>query len=177
MLKLLDLNFYQPSKAVVEQRVKDLREIYEAASRGLGRSLDEEYRDFDGLLKDLDKTRKTFKDTINPSILVRYAMQMKPELLEFVLCPSTSDPVVHELLPRLSWNQSIRNYHNTKEFTRNFKSGSEKERKAMLEEVVSSLLFGNHQNNDVNLWLYKKYRQFCMNSGIVFDGEDVDDEE
>ncbi|MBI5066194.1 hypothetical protein HZA97_08215 [Candidatus Woesearchaeota archaeon] len=176
LLKLLDLGFYQPSTAVVEQRVKDLNEIYEAASRGLGKSLDEEYQDFDGLLKELDKTRRTFKDTINPSILVRYAMQLKPELLEFVLCPSTSDPVVHELLPRLSWNQAIRNYHNTKEFTGNFKRGSEQERKAMLDEVVSSLLFGNQQNNDVNLWLYKKYKQFCTNSGIVFDGEGTEDD-
>ncbi len=94
---------------------------------------------------------------------------MQPaELLEFFVYPATNDPVVHELLPRMSWNASIREYHDTLGFMDRFEKASDKQRKDMLVQVKSNIMFSNQQNKNVNLWLFQNHKEFCERAGIKF---------
>jgi len=38
----------------------------------------------------------------------------------------------------------------------------------MLRELQSNIMFGNQQNNNVNVWLYQNHRDFCENAGVKF---------
>jgi len=82
--------------------------------------------------------------------------------------PSSDDPIIHELLPRISWNSSMRFYHNTTKFIEDFQKAGDDEKKDMLGKISSSINFNNQQNNDVNVWLYSQYREFCEKCGIEF---------
>ncbi len=169
LVSLMELGIFKPSTAVLNQRVHDLEQMYDSASRSAGRALGKDSPEFNALAQELTKARDFFSKVINPNMQIAYASKLSPELLEFMLCPNTDDPVVHELLPRLSWNKTMRNYHYTREFIRIFKESDEAQRQKLLRDLTAHLLFNNQQNNDVNRWLYDKYRQFCVDTGVEFE--------
>jgi hypothetical protein len=38
----------------------------------------------------------------------------------------------------------------------------------MTAKIAGNLNFTNQQNNDVNAWLYRNYRELCIQEGISF---------
>jgi hypothetical protein len=143
--------------------------LSEEASRKAGRPLVLENYDFNTLVKSLGNAEKYFQNVANNDMRMGYVLRQPDEILEFMVCPDDESPIIHELLPRLSWNKTMRNYHNAPAFIRKFEAENEQGRKKMLEEVYSSINFSNQQNNDVNLWLFKNYNKFCIESGVNFN--------
>lgn len=167
--KLTELGFYEASSAILEQRISDLRHLYDDAARGKGRALNGSYSDFSSLIRELEKVETHFKSVINPQRRTKFALKQPAELLEFIVYPTTEDPIIHELLPRISWNKAIREYHNTDKFTADFLEGDTEKRQEMLRMATSNVVFSNQQNNDVNVWLYKNHKDFCVHQGVRFE--------
>lgn len=167
--KLIECGLYDPSPAVLEARIASLTALYNGMVRGTKRELGEEYPDVEYLIEELRKAENHFRQVVNKEIRTRYVLQLLPALLEFMVCPSTDDPTVHELLPRVSWNRVVRTYHNAERFIERFRQTDETGRKDLLSQITSHTILSNQQNNDVNVWLYKNYRQFCTGAGVQFD--------
>lgn len=167
LAKLVELGFFEPSAAVVHERVQVLEQMYGAAVRSIGRVVS--YDDFNAFREELAKTETLFRTAVNKDSLRRFVVNSSPELLEFMVYPSTNDPVVHELLPRLSWNRFVRRYHNADKFMYQFEHNDADGRKQLLDETVANIVMSNQQNNDVNVWLYQKHKDFCEKQGITFD--------
>jgi len=161
---LVNNGFYAPSRAVLRQRIADLTGLYTAAAAH-GSSNGSE---FSRLLESLRSANAYLENTKNPDMQRSYILQGPPELLEFMICPTTPDPLVHELLPRLSWNSALRSYRRTERFLRQFAAADEDRRRALLNGVVANLHFHNQQNNDVNVLLFTHYHDFCESTGITF---------
>ena len=85
-----------------------------------------------------------------------------------MIFPTTEDILSHELLSRLSWNENIRRYHDTKRFISIFEEDNTPYRIELLNGVVSNFLFNNQQNYDVNNWLYANHKEFCEKNSITF---------
>ncbi|MBM3199429.1 hypothetical protein FJZ53_00730 [Candidatus Woesearchaeota archaeon] len=165
---LLELGVFDTSETILAQRIKDFTEAYENATRGSGKNLSEGYPNFEHLMEGLKNVDAYFKEVVNPEVRRKYVATIDPEILEFAVCPASNEPVVHELLPRLSWNKTLRNYSNTGKFIFLYNQADDSKRKEMLTSIASNIIFSNQQNNDVNVWLYNNHRQFCTDSGIEF---------
>lgn len=81
--------------------------------------------------------------------------------------PAQDHIVLHQLLPRLSWNPHICLYHNTEEFQEVFSQSADQIE--LLQKTTNNLIFSHQQNNDVNDWLYKNHRKTCEKAGISFE--------
>jgi hypothetical protein len=171
--KLVESNFFEVSPEVLKQRIERIKRIADNARRNSGRrSVFGENSSFDGFLSQLEELDTYFDSVANPDFRKKFVLNKSPALLEFAVTPVSSineDPVLYELLPRISWNNVIRGYHDTDQFKDDFEDGQEEERASMLGEVVSNLSFNHYQNNDVNLWLYNHHSNFCDNHGIEFN--------
>jgi hypothetical protein len=164
--KLTELGFFEPSKIVLQQRIKALKRLYNTATRGKGKK--EKGGEFEGLVEQLEKAKEFFDNIINPEMRKKYILQQPAELLEFMIYPTSQDPVVHEILPRLSWNKALRTYHRTRKFMSKFEEADKEGRRTMLQGITANVFFANQQNNDVNVWLYTNHKQLCLNEGIEF---------
>jgi len=167
--KLVDLGIFVPSQAVLEHRIADMETLYEEAVRGAETSLEGSHPHFSKVIEKLRTISDYFRNVVNQGRRKDFVMNQPPELLEFVVCPFTDDPVFHELLPRTSWNKSLRQYNDTTSFIRDFQSSEEQMRARILEKVVSSIFFNFHQNQDTNVWLFNNHREFCEESGVRFN--------
>jgi hypothetical protein len=169
LVELMNLGFFVPSLPVLEKRIEDLEELYNNAARTDGKSLLTAHRDYQGFLGTLQKTKDYFGYVFNENAQLNHLKKSAPEIAEFVLYPKNDDPLIHELLPRLSWNKSLRKYHNTSTFISQFEKSDDDSRLAVLSELSSSIMFSNQENNDVNVWLYQNYQELCSKVGIGFD--------
>ncbi len=165
--KLLELGVFEPSQQVLKQRIKDVGEFYDNAVRGRGVAVKDS--EINRLLDELKKADQYMNEVLNPDMRRTFVSRLSPEVCEFMIYPATNDPVVHELLPRLSWNKHVRTYNNTDKFMHVFESSNDVRRAEMLSEAVSNVLFRNWQNNDVNVWLYQNHKDFCVKNGIKFE--------
>ena len=86
-----------------------------------------------------------------------------------MVCPASEDIVTYQLLPRLSWNESVRMYHQTLTFITKFQQAQELEKRAMLHKVISNMAFDSQQNKDVNVWLYQNHKSLCQEENILFE--------
>jgi len=168
LAKLLDMDIFLPSASVLEQRITDLTKVYESAARTLQAPLNGN-TDFMRLLSELNKMKTYFTEVVNPALHKEEVLRQPAEIVELMVCPATDDPVIHELLPRLSWNTNLRKYHNTLRFIRDFGKLGDDEKKTVVRDLTANISFHNHQNNDVNLWLYKNYRDLCAQAGAHFE--------
>ncbi|MDO8556713.1 MAG: hypothetical protein Q7R96_06095 [Nanoarchaeota archaeon] len=165
---LVDSDIYRPSKTILEQRLRQLTNIYEQAARTTGTT--DNLEAIEKLLKTLAEAENYFKRVKNTELRKGYVRE-NPILAEFLCRPQESyeqDAVIHELLPRLSNNPTVRTYNNTQLFIPTFEQHDATGKKQLLEAVVASTLFTNYQNNDVNNWLYNNYKAFCEHQGITF---------
>ncbi len=169
LARLVELGVYLPSYAVLGQRIDDLGRIFDNAARAANTNIKATHPNIPGALDKLNAAKAYFERTENQQMRREYVISQPSELLEFMVCPVNEDPVLHELLPRISWNKSLRSYQNTSDFIRRFNEAGEPEKIKMLNEVVSSISFNNHQNNDVNCWLYNNHRDFCSSYGVKFN--------
>ncbi len=168
LVSLVKMGIFAPSPALLESRITDLTTMYANAARGMKKPLSEGYLDFKKLIEKLREIHTQLCAKANPEYRKEFALMQPTELLEFFVYPATDDPVVHELLPRMSWNASIREYHDSLGFMDRFEKATDKQRKDMLVLVKSNIMFSNQQNNNVNLWLYQNHKEFCEKSGIKF---------
>jgi len=166
LAELAKLDFFQPSQPVLQRRIEELNALYENAARAMDRRL--EHTTFEKLIEKLQGVKRTFQETINEKMRNEIIRKQSPELLEFIVYPNTEDPIIHELLPRLSWKSSLRQYHDTPDFIERFERADEAQREELLNAVLSNLVFSNQQNNDVNRWLEHNHGDFCEEQGIVF---------
>mgnify|MGYP001569791956 CR=1 FL=1 len=169
LLSLAELGVYEASSAILEQRINALTQLCDNASRGLRQPLEETYPHIQHLLSTLQDIYEPFQHMANPEIRTNYAIKQAPELLEFMICPASSSPTVHELLPRLSWNDALRTYHNPRKFIPLFQRAGEETQRAFLRQLSSSIHFNNQQNQDVNLWLYRNHANVCQEEGLEFN--------
>jgi len=165
---LVQAGLYNPSVAVLQQRISDLQQLYDNARRGM-KQQSEEGVQFEVLLTELQNVQDTISPIVNPDMQRKYMEKVNPELLEFMVCPSHEDGVLYELLPRLSWNKTIRGYHHTLRFMRKFQEAEIPEQRDLLRRVIANVILDTNQNNDINVWLYQNHKQFCFNEGIYFD--------
>lgn len=165
---LVELGFFKFSPLILDKRIEELTQLYERATRAADKSLVEEHPTYERLIQELKKIKNYYKEIINPTMVKNYALTLPPELLEFIVYPTTDDPVIHSLLPRVSWNKALRLYHNTPKFIDKFKLADEETMRSMLRSISSNIIFSHQQNNDVNYWLYKNYRQICAQEKIEF---------
>lgn len=166
---LVELDFFEFSPTVLDKRIDELNNIYERATRAADKSLTEEHPTYARLIQELTKIKNYCKDMINPKMIKNYVLTLPSELLEFIVYPATDDPVIHLLLPRISWNKALRLYHNTPKFIDKFRLADEETMRNILKSTSSNIIFSHQQNNDVNYWLYKNYRQLCEQEKIDFD--------
>jgi hypothetical protein len=166
--KLVELDIFRPSRTVLSQRVIDLNAVYESAK--VSSSLpDEQFKNLERLLDSLRGIETSLLGMKEMGPRKEYLLRQYPELLEFMVCPSTEDPIVFDLLPKVSWNEGIRLYNNSSKFITEFNRADETAKKEMLNSVVANSMPGNYQNNDVNLYLYDNHREFCSANGISFN--------
>ncbi len=169
LAKLVAMGIFDLSASVLEQKLDSFDNAYETISKQLRMNLNGQYPEFNDLTKKLREAKTYLERVINPELILAYSEKIMPELLEFMVCPSTRNPVIHELLLKLSWNETIREYHDTEKFIKQFSAATEEEKGKMLKEVAANILFNNQQNNNVNLWLYNNAQQFCKDAGINFE--------
>jgi hypothetical protein len=169
LASLLSFDFYKVSPAILDQRIKDLNAMYEGAARAEKRNISGEHADFGKFLEKLKMNQRVIQDMANEEARKNFALTQPPEILEFLVCPSNENPVVHDLLTHLSWNTSLREYHDTRNFIQSFEKADKKTREKILKRAVYGISFANQQNNDVNFWLYQNYRGFCQSLGIEFN--------
>ena len=167
LAKLVDLGMYSVSANVLDERIAGLKQFYKDATRQANTPLNGHYPRFKELVEQLEKVRERLG--FDARTAKEFALSQPKELLEFMVCPAVDDPMVYELLPLLSWNKVIREYYDTPSFMARFSAADEAARKEMLGSVVPNILFSDHQNNDVNVWLYKNHKDFCESVGVHFD--------
>jgi hypothetical protein len=165
--RLLSLEMFKYSKNILNKKITVMRRMRDKAMRvSDDGKIDETYVNF---LDSLESAESELSKIKNQSYLKKRLLSVEPELVEFMIYPAKEDPVVHELMNKLSWNSSLRRYHNTSLFISDFENADDEEKKYMLNEVQSNLLFNNQQNNDVNLWLYSTHHDFCDENKIKFN--------
>jgi hypothetical protein len=168
LANLLVFDFYKVSSATLTQKLETLNRITESAARIRGKADEDEHYNLKKLLERLNADKRILDQMISAESQKNFALGQPAEILEFMVCPTTSDPVVHDLLSHLSWNNSLRVYHNTPEFKESFTKADAKARASMLGEIIGGLNFTNQQNNDINVWLYNNYKDFCISKGVEF---------
>lgn len=169
LAKLVEYDFFLPSGEVLNDRIKVMRSAYEEACRKNETAAPGATSDYRELLENLSKAEATLERIGLPERRKEYVLNLPKEWLEFLVYPATEDPIVHELLPRLSWNREVRRYHNSGKFKYLFHEADSEGRKELLQKVTANLLFRHQQNNDVNLWLYQNYQKECEEAGITFE--------
>jgi hypothetical protein len=167
--RLLELDFYEPSKAVLESRISAIKRMYQDACRDEHRSLENEFSSISSLLSKLESVKEDFRAIINPESRRDYLIKKAPQILEFIVYPKISDPLLYELLPKLSWNSNIRNYHDTHAFIQRMNSSDDIAKKGAITSLISSIMFDNQQNNATNLWLYQNEKELCEKLEIKFN--------
>lgn len=168
LIKLVERGLYKPSLGIINNRINSLKEIKDNALRQREHNFLDEIEDLNELIDEMEKTRNYFNEVLNERKRAEYVINHTPELIEFMVYPTMPDVICHELISKLSWNKSIRNYNDTKKFIDDFYMADEKVREEMVWDVKSNMYFSNQQNNDVNLFLYDNYKSFCENQGINF---------
>lgn len=166
--QLFALGVYTPSRHVLSERIATFDSAFEESARKARKSLKGNYPDFEVFMTKLREISASLETMQSLDRRIQYASKLSPELLEFMACPSSEDPVLSELLPKLSWNSGVRRYNQTKRFIDAYRGADEPEKIRILGEVASNITFAHQMNNDVNLWLYKNERDFCEKNGIVF---------
>ena len=167
LAELVKLNFLNPSLAVLKSRIEDLDQLYQQTYRSRQEE-EKETRQLRQLIHQLQKVGKDLAGINNPAMRTDYALRLPHEMLEFLVYPSSEDPVIHHLLSRLSWNKSIRDYHHTEAFKLRFTEADQVQRSKLIREVKTNLIFRTQQNEEVNLWLYQYHQPFCQSQGIEF---------
>lgn len=168
LTKLVEMGIYEPSADILDKRLKDLEDIQDSVTRGTRKIVKGEHFDFEKLIYSLKEAKNYFREVANPEMRQRYTAKLPPSIIEFMVYPRSDDPIIHELLPRISWNGPVRKYHNTREFMSEFGEADDEGKREILKEVQSNLMFSNQQNNNVNLWLYQNHKQFCLDEGLQF---------
>ena len=169
LITLIEHEIFEASREVLASRLSDLNKLYDNAARGEGRAIISEHPNFGSLLETLNDLKLYLGKVLNPRMAKKYLIKKPAEILEFLVYPTSADPVIHELLPRLSWNRTIRTYHNTGKFIYVFDKADADGKKELVNSVASSILFSNYQNNDVNVWLFNNYRDLCSAAGVNFE--------
>ena len=164
--KLVELDIFKPSYPVLAQRIRDLTALCDDASRYSGSVCNK--GDMKDMIEGLKKAEAYFKCVFDEEMKKNFVLKQPLELVEFMVYPYFDEPVIHELLPRMSWNKTMRMYHDAPAFISEFERADEKARGEMLMSMAASINFSNQQNNDVNVWLYREYREFCESNGINF---------
>jgi hypothetical protein len=160
--KLVKDGFYKPSEKLLEDRLNIFKNLATNTEGGLTVGMKQ-------LITGLEDIKAYFGRVLNPDMRIDYILNHSSDLLEFVSYPTQEEAIVHELLPMLSWNKNLRMYHHTNGFINSFTSTNLQGKSKLLTSVVSSILFDNFQNNDVNVWLYKNHKKIAEKSGIEFD--------
>lgn len=168
LTRLLELDFLKVSRDVMQRRLEDLKMIYDETIRKEQTS-SESGSELSTIIRKLEEVYQASGNHHNDESKKNFLLKQPTELYEFAICPATEDPVIHEILPRVSWNKYLREYQNTIRFISGFERASEEYRSNLLSNVTSSILFNNQQNNDVNFWLYKNHEVFCRDQGIGFE--------
>ena len=166
LAQLVRAGLYIPSNNILSQRINDLTLLYENTLRQTGAG---DHQDVEALLEKLRDAQTYLSSILNDEVKREWACRQPYELLEFMVHPAQHDPVLHDLLPRLSWNNNLRSYHDTIAFVTQFEKENDDGKKKQLSQIMSSLLFLNQQNKDVNYWLYTNHKQACLDHGIRFD--------
>ncbi len=166
LAQLVEFGIFKPSDNILEMRIADLAYMRDSMIRDKtkGNGLD-----IQKLIDSLEIAQEYFSETLNPEMRRSYVTRLSPELIEFMVYPAIDDPIIHELLPRVSWNKTVRSYHDTRNFIVQFEKANKKEKRAMLKEVQSNLMFCNQQNNNVNVWLYQNHKELCSGQGLKFE--------
>ncbi len=168
LAELVRLGVYAPSIPVLTRRIKTLQQLQDGMARASGGAASG-MSELQKLIGNLEKANEYMRGVVNEDMRREYVSRLSPELLEFMVCPASQDPVIHDLLPRLSWNAAVRRYSDTDRFMREFGEAGEERRAEMLKEAMANLSFTNQQNVSVNNWLYRNHQDFCSKSGITFD--------
>ncbi|MBU0666199.1 MAG: hypothetical protein ABIC91_07150 [Nanoarchaeota archaeon] len=168
LVELMKEGLFKPSRQVLKERIKSLENMYQTALRSGKIKIDDQESNLKPLIERLNSIDIYFKTVVNEQSRITYASKLSPELLEFLLCPQTDDPVIHELLPMLSWNKTLREYQNTNQFIKRFEIVSPEKKTEIIKSIPSSIIFSHQQNNNVNTWLYMNHKQDCENAGVTF---------
>ncbi|GEM_PF-4240886 len=166
---LLERGVFGVSVPVLEQRIAGLEAAYESLVRAEGIETQSHYPNFSSLVSELSRIKERLSSISSESARRQYALRLPADMLEFIVYPDTRDPVVHELLPRLSQNRAVRAYNDTERFMAMFEGADAQGRASMLRGVQQNILFRDQQNNDVNVQLYQRHRQFCEDVGVKFE--------
>jgi hypothetical protein len=149
---LIVKGYYKPSEMLLEERIKFFSERDDSSD----------------IVHELSKAKRYFERFPSSIKRTEYILDsLPPELIEFVIYPNDDDPLLYLLLPRLSWSEELRQYHDSQRFISGFRSANAEKRKAMLNRIPAPY-FSHMQNNDVNLWLYQNHRELCENNGVNF---------
>ena len=165
---LVEEQVFKPSPAVLTRRIRDLQTLYDTAMRASQGTIIEHNTEYKHILAELKIAEEVLKKTRNAQISRGYVAKLPAQLIEFMVCPEQDDPVLHALLPLLSWNSHLRSYHRTASFIKRFTEGDDNARARMLHETAANIFFNYQQNNDVNVWLYTAHQAFCEQQGISF---------
>jgi hypothetical protein len=170
LAKLIELGVYEPNLAVLDQRIKELSEFYEDTQRrakGKGN-----LGGLQTLVNKLTSVRNTLNGIASRESQKKFTLDQSEELYEFLVCPKEADPVIHDLMPHLSWNNLLASYHDTKKFMHEFEQASKSRKHEMVSGVISGMKFSNQQNLDVNLWMYQNHKGICEKVGVNFSEVD-----
>jgi len=167
LVQLVKIGIFKPSPKVLSQRVNELTKMCRETSQHQ-HELNGSYQSLKELLGTLEESQEYFSQVLNPDMRREYTANLAPELIEFMVYPGENDPTLHEILPKISWNENIRLYNDTPRFIQTFKENSTRDKKKLLKEIQSNTLFSNQQNNDVNVWLYANHQKLCEKVGINF---------
>lgn len=167
--QLIAKGFYVPSETILNQKIADLENLQDQARRAANGRPHENGSEITRLIEELKRVQTYFNTALNPEYRQQYCLEADPSILELLVCPATTDPVIHELLPRLSWDKNLRNYSNSGKFIALFESADETKRKELLDQIRLKSYFNRYQNNDVNAWLYQRHQQFCLSEGLTFE--------
>ena len=162
------MGFYAPSEAILENRIKRLSQIYDDAKRH-GNNMEIKHVALSETMDKLENLSEYFASVRNEEMRKKHVLRQMPELLELVVYPTLNDPILHELLPRLSWNEGLRAYHHTRQFIRLYEGAFNEDKEKMIKAITPSIIFNNQQNNDINSWLYLNHKEFCEANGINFE--------
>ena len=166
---LISLDYFKPSLPILEQKILSLEKLFEDTTRETGMNITQSNPELFDLYNKLKRTKSYFLEVINDDVRKEYLIKQPSEVLEFVVCPNTIDPVAYEILARLSWVSAIRDYHKTNKFISGFEKANENEKRDIIRNVASSAVFTNQQNNDVNYWLYLNYKDLCESEKVIFN--------
>jgi len=165
--QLIKAGIYNVSLPLLQQRIREITQLYDVGKQNFPHESD--HTDFNELLTKLTTIESYFQAVINPAARLKYIEKIDHELGQFMVCPASEDIVTYQLLPRLSWNESVRMYHQTLTFITKFQQAQELEKRAMLHKVISNMAFDSQQNKDVNVWLYQNHKSLCQEENILFE--------